>query len=90
MTISEIKLAMLTRGVVEYDGSPYYIVAMSLQVPDAYYGQLIIKPGDEYYTVTLHNMKARGIVTVAPEKIKMTGETLMQYRKRQNKGGGAE
>ena len=88
MTLSEIKLAMITRGVVEYEGSPYYIVSMALTVPDAYHGHLIIKPGDEYYTVTIHDMKARSVITTTPDKITMTGETLLQYRKRQNKGDG--
>lgn len=88
MTLSEVKLAMLTRGVVEYDGSPYYIIAMSLQVPDAYHGHLLVKPGEEYYTVTLHDMNARSIVTTTPDKIRTTGESIIGYRKRINKGGG--
>lgn len=88
MTLSEIKLAMLTRAVVEYEERPYYIVTMSLTVPDAYYGHLIVKPGDEYYTVTIHDMNARSVVVTTPDKIRPTGETLIEYRKRQNKGGG--
>lgn len=88
VTLSEVKLAMLTRGVVEYEGSPYYIIAMSLQVPDAYHGHILVKPGEEYYTVTLHDMNARSVVTTTPDRLKLTGETLIEYRRRQNKGGG--
>ena len=87
MEISEIKLSLLNRMIVKYKDSPYYIVALSLCVPDADRGKIGLLPEDSFWQVTLHDLKANSVIRVAPSDIISTGETLAQQRRRMNKGG---
>ena len=89
MELKEIKQAMLNRIVVEYKGIPYYIVSLSLVVPSALNtGKTCLAPGDEYWHVTLHDLNANSVTGAAPKDITSTGETLLERRRRMNKGGG--
>lgn len=88
MRLDEIKRAMLNRIVVEYKGIPYYIVSLSLVVPSALNtGKLCLQPGDEFWHVTLHDLEANSVTGAAPKDITSTGETLLERRRRLNKGG---
>lgn len=89
MNLNEIKAAMLNRVVVEYHGIPYYIVSLSLVVPSAMStGKICLQPGDEFWHVTLHDLEANSVTGAAPKDITSTGETLLERRRRLNKGGG--
>lgn len=89
MRLDEIKRAMLNRIVVEYRGTPYYIVSLSLVVPSAMNtGKICLQPGDEFWHVTLHDLEANSVTGAAPKDITSTGETLLERRRRLNKGGG--
>lgn len=85
--LNEIKRALLNRIVVEHDGIPYYIVALSMCVPDAMCGRLSINSGDEYWQVTLHDLNANSVTRASPDAITSTNETLLARRRRLNKGG---
>lgn len=88
MDLKEIKRAMLLRIVVEYKGIPYYIVSLSLIVPSALNtGKTCLEPGDEFWHVTLHDLNANSVTGAAPKDITSTGETLIERRRRLNKGG---
>lgn len=88
MDLNEIKRAMLNRVVVEYQGIPYYIVSLSLIVPSAMTGKISLEPGDAFWHVTLHDLNANSVTGAAPKDITSTGETLLERRRRMNKGGG--
>ena len=89
MDLKEIKRAMLRRVVVEYKGIPYYIVSLSLVVPSALNtGKTCLQPGDEFWHVTLHDLNANSVIGAEPKHITSTGETLLERRRRLNKGGG--
>lgn len=89
MELNDIKRAMLNRVVVEYHGTPYYIVSLSLVVPSAMNtGKTCLQPGDEFWHVTLHDLNANSVTGAAPKDITSTGETLLERRRRLNKGGG--
>lgn len=86
MELNEVKRALLNRIVVEYNGIPYYIVELSMCVPDAMGGRLSINSGDEYWQVTLHDMNANSVIRTTPGSITSTNETLLERRRRLNKG----
>lgn len=89
MELNDIKRAMLNRVVVEYRGTHYYIVSLSLVVPSAMNtGKTCLQPGDEFWHVTLHDLNANSVTGAAPKDITSTGETLLERRRRLNKGGG--
>lgn len=88
MNLNEIKRAMLNRIVVEYHGIAYYIVSLSLIVPSAMNGKTCLDPGEEFWHVTLHDLNANSVTGASPKEITSTGETLLERRRRLNKGGG--
>lgn len=89
LDLNDIKRAMLNRTVVEYKGIPYYIVSLSLIVPSAMgTNKMTLQPADAYWHVTLHDLHANSVTGAAPKDITSTGESLLERRRRLNKGGG--